>query len=277
MSADELPPAVEAFNAVAPRFDARFGEWHSVAAQRRAVRRVLERIFPPGSRLLELGAGTAEDALYMLGRGYRVTVTDGAPAMVERARAKLEAAGHRGVPAERAVLEDLAAFASSDLVRDEGPYDGAYSNFAALNCVADLRVLAEPLGRLIRPGGACALVMFGRWSPGDVIVELLRGRPRSALRRFGGGPAPARLGGRSFTVWYPSTRAVQHALRPWFRLRATHGIGVLVPPSGAEPFISRFPALLRVLELGDRALSHPLAALGDHVLIHLERTERAIP
>lgn len=269
---ESLPPAVRAFDTTAPRFDERFGEWRSVAAQRRAVRRELLRIFSPGSRLLELGAGTGEDAIYMLDQGYRVTVTDGSPTMVERAAAKLSQAGHPDAPVQPVVLEELGTFATEALAAGTAPFDGAYSNFAALNCVADLRGLAAPLSRLVRPRGTCAFVVFGPWSPGDVLVELLRGRPQAAFRRVGGGPAPARLGGERFTVWYPSPQQVARALSPWFRLRSTRGIGILVPPSAAEPFISRFPTVVDLLEGADRLLSRPLAALGDHILLQLERT-----
>ncbi|HZD04226.1 MAG TPA: class I SAM-dependent methyltransferase, partial [Longimicrobiales bacterium] len=88
-----LPPAVRAFDHTAGRFDERFGAWRSVAAQRRAVRRFLVDTFPPGAWLLELGAGTGEDALFLLRRGYRVLPTDGSPRMVERATEKLRDAG----------------------------------------------------------------------------------------------------------------------------------------------------------------------------------------
>ena len=46
-----------------------------------------------------------------------------------------------------------------------------------------------------------------------------------------------------------------------------------VPPSAAEPWISRHPALVRTLERMDRALSRPLAPFGDHVLYWFERTD----
>jgi SAM-dependent methyltransferase len=273
----DLPAAVRAFDETAPRFDERFGEWLSVAAQRRAVRRCLTEIFPRGSRLLELGGGTGEDALHMLALGYRVTLTDGAPRMVERATAKLRAAGFHDVPVEQAVLENLAAFAERADALGLTPFDGAYSNFAALNCVGDLRTLAAPLARMIRPEGACAFVVFGRRSPGEVVVELLRRNPRAAFRRLRRGPIPARIGREHFQVWYPSARDFARALHPYFRLRAVRGIGILVPPSAAEPFISRFPRLVSVLERGDRVLSRPLAALGDHVLLDLERTAATAP
>ena len=269
-----LPAAVRAFDKTAPRFDERFGAWASVAAQRDAVRRQLTRIFPTGSRLLELGGGTGEDAVDLLERGYRVTLTDGSPRMVELAAAKLRAAGFADAPVEHLVFEDVLAFERRS---PRIPFDGVYSNFAALNCVRDLGVLAAPLARLVRPGGSCALVMFGRWCPGETIVELLRGRPSAAFRRFHSGGVPARLGGERFEVWYPSSRAVARALAPYFTLRAVRGIGILVPPSSAEPWISRFPRLVSAMAGTDRVLSAPLAPLGDHVLIHLERTRQAAP
>jgi ubiquinone/menaquinone biosynthesis C-methylase UbiE len=270
-----LPPAVRAFDETASRFDERFGAWASVAAQRHAVRRYLTRVFEPGASLLELGAGTGEDALHLLERGYRVTLTDGSPSMVELARRKILAAGYLGVSAEQLVLEDIPAF---ERRRVGAPaFDGVYSNFASLNCVRDPSVIAAPLARLVRPRGTCVLVVFGTRSIGEVVVELLRGRPRAALRRFGRGAAPAKLGGEHFEVWYPSPRQVANALAPWFRLRAVRGIGILVPPSAAEPWISRFPRVVGAMAALDSVLTVPLARLGDHVLVHLERTDHPAP
>lgn len=275
---DRLPAAVRAFDQTAPRFDERFGEWRSVAAQRRAVRRFLLDAFPPGGRILELGGGTGDDALFLLERGYDVTVTDGSPTMVERATEKIRAAGYHDADVEQVVLEGLPGYARRHQARGLPPFDGAFSNFAAFNCVPDLRAVAAPLARLLRPGSACMLVVFGPLSPGEVIVELIRGRPAAAVRRFRKGPAPARIGREHFQVWYPRPRDFARAFSPWFTLRRVRGIGILIPPSAAEPWISRFPRVVRAMEAADRLLSAPLARLADHVLLHLERTDvRADP
>ncbi|HET9800005.1 MAG TPA: methyltransferase domain-containing protein, partial [Gemmatimonadaceae bacterium] len=77
-----LSPAVEAFDAVAARFDARFGEWRSVAAQRRSVRAALAKAFPRGAHVLEIGGGTGLDARWLAARGREVQLTDPAPSMV---------------------------------------------------------------------------------------------------------------------------------------------------------------------------------------------------
>lgn len=268
-----LPPAVRAFDQTAPRFDERFGNWLSVAAQRRAVTRYLVRVFDRGDRLLELGAGTAEDALFLLERGYQVTVTDGSPSMVEHAHAKIRRAGYGdSVPVEHVVLEDLDLFVERVREEDRPRFDGVYSNFDAFNCVSDLGALASPLADLVRPGASCVLVMFGPCSIGELVVELIRGDPRAAIRRFTRGPTPARIGTEHFTVWYPTPWQVARALSPFFELRSIRGVGIFVPPSAAEPWISRFPRVVKVLEGIDRLLSRPLALLGDHVLLHFERT-----
>ena len=275
METRALPPAAAAFDRIAGAFDERFGAWRSVAAQRRAVRRELLRAFPAGARVLELGGGTGEDAAFLADRGRSVLLTDASPQMVAVAGPKL--AG-RAAPATAEVCpaEEMEAFAIERQAKGEPPFDGAFSNFAGLNCVTDLAPVARGLARLLGPGAPAMLVLFGPMPPGEVVVELLHRRPASALRRLKRGDVPARLGGREFTVRYHRPGDVRRAFAPWFRLRRLRGIGVFVPPSAAEPWISRHPRLLSVLEALDRPSAVPLALLGDHVLYHLVRTETPI-
>src|ERR1043166_6948146 len=143
--------AAAAFDAVARQFDERFAAWESVAAQRRAVRAELLRTFAPGSHLLEIGGGTGEDARWLVQRGRGVLLTDASPSMVRVATEKLAGIGADtplAVPAE-----DLDTFAQARASRGEPAFDGAFSNFAALNCVTDLTPVARGLARLVRPGG----------------------------------------------------------------------------------------------------------------------------
>jgi len=254
-----LPASAQAFDHAAESFDDRFGAWASVAAQRRAVRRELTEAFPRGASLLEIGGGTGEDAIWLAKAGRRVLLTDAAPAMVRRARAKF--AGRPGLRAAVAGAEDLAAL---DLGGER--FDGAFSNFAALNCVEALAPVARGLAGLVRPGGQALLVTFGTVCPGEWLVEGLRGRPAAMARRFRRGPVPAQLGGHAFEVRYFTTAELVSAMSPWFEFAGRRAIGLFVPPSAAEPWITRHPRLLAALERLDRRLSRALAALGDHVL-----------
>jgi ubiquinone/menaquinone biosynthesis C-methylase UbiE len=264
-AAPGLSAAAQAFDAVAEQFDERFTPWLSVAAQRRAVRAALEQAFPPGARLLEIGGGTGEDALWLAERGRQVLMTDASPSMVRTASAKFS--GRPDVRAEVCAAETLAS------LRPGTPFDGAYSNFAALNCVDDPRLFARGLARRLPPGAEALLVMFGTVCPGEWLVETLRGRPQNAFRRLARGEVPARLGGRDFSVRYHRRAELEAALSPWFRAAGRRGIGVFVPPSAAEPWISRHRRLLGALEALDRTLSAPLAPLGDHILYRFVRTD----
>jgi ubiquinone/menaquinone biosynthesis C-methylase UbiE len=273
LSPSSLPPAAAAFDAIADRFDGRYGAWLSVAAQRRAVRSALAAAFPRGSRLIDVGGGTGEDAEWLAREGRDVLLTDVSPAMVRVAESKLRPLGlaaPRVCPAEQ-----LAALADERDAAGIALFDGGYSNFAALNCVTDLGEPARGLARLIRPGGQLLLVLFGTCPPGEWIVQLARRDIRAAFRRASRGDVHARLGGRDFTVRYHRGADVARAFGPWFRVVARRGIGIFVPPSAAEPAISSFPRLLARLEAFDRVASRPLAVFGDHVLYQLERRDTA--
>jgi hypothetical protein len=194
---------------------------------------------------------------------------------VEAARQKLR--GHPFARAEVACAEELEHLAERRAAAGEPLLDGAFSNFAALNCVSDLAPVARGLARLLRPGAPLLLVLFGPLPPGEVVVQLARGEPRAALRRLGRGEVHARLGGREFSVRYHRPAAIEGAMRPWFRPVERRGVGILVPPSAAEPWISSHPRLLAALEAADRVIARPLALLGDHVLYRFERNDRPAP
>ncbi len=265
-----MSASILAFDAIAPVFDERFGGWKSVAAQRAAVRAELTKAFAPGAQLLELGGGTGEDAIFLAQRGYRVHLTDGSPAMIRRAQEKIVTArcGDR-ISVECLAIEDLPRLG------DIPAFDGCFSNFAAFNCVAPDRVPAHALARILRPGALAMFVIFGPFCPGEIVTLLVRGEGSRAFRRLSRRNVPARLGGRSFEVSYPAPKAFARSFAPWFTLRGRRGIGVFVTPSSAEPWISRHPRLLAWMESLDRFASSPLALLGDHILVTLERTEVA--
>src|SRR5207247_8069910 len=61
----------------------------------------------------------------------------------------------RGVDAKTMAIEELRSL--------EDVFDGAISNFGALNCVADLGELSEALARLVRPQGKLALCVMSRF------------------------------------------------------------------------------------------------------------------
>ncbi len=157
-------------------------------------------------------------------------------------------------------------------------YDGAFSNFGALNSLPDRHALAEALARWIRPGGRLVLVIMGPWCPWEWGWYLARGRARTAFRRFRSGGLAHVGDGATMRVWYPSPRRVRRELAPYFRHRQTTGLGVLLPPTFAQHLVDRWPAFFEHLAALDQRAGRvfPGTWLNDHYLTIFERTELEI-
>jgi SAM-dependent methyltransferase len=258
------------FDAVAATYDAQFTETRLGRLLRQAVWETCAPYFQAGMRVLEVGAGTGEDAAWLGRRGIRVVATDASLAMVGLARAK----------AERHGLADRVAhypFAAEELPSAglEGPFDGVFSNFGALNCVEDLPAFAAWLAGQVRPGGRLVVVVMGPHCPWEILWHLGHGRPRTALRRLRRGGVVARIaGGPPFRVQYPTAASLARTFAPAFRVLAARGLGVFLPTTEAGHLVDRWPALFEALAGCERAIAHrfPFRALADHYVLVLERS-----
>jgi len=230
------------------------------------------RLFPPGSRLLEIGCGTGEMALRLAEAGQTVVATDIAPGMVARAQAAAASSPAR----DRLVWLAAPAAEIGRLVA--GPFDGAYSNLGALNCEPNLSAFVRSLSGLLAPGGAFLCSVMNRWCAWEIAWGLLHGRPREATRRLArrGGWAPAHMSAGEDQA--PSTIQVRYftpgefasAFRTCFRVETVLGYPVLIPPPYLAARFPRWPSRLSSLER--RVHAWPgFRSLGDHFLVVLRR------
>ncbi len=244
--------AAGSFDLLAADYDELWTRTALGRAQREAVWRRINPLFREGDRVLDLGCGTGEDALHLAERGISVQAVDSSLQMVQIARS-------RGLNVKHLKLENLDQL--------KGVYEGAISNFGALNCVERLEPVNKALARLIRPGGHVALCTIGRMCGWETAWYALHGKLSKAGRRWSG-----RSFSKSLNMWvnYPSRKQLREGFEPHFKLIAWHGIGVAVPPS----FVKGIPAPVNdFLARIDGCVAHwpGLRALSDHRLAVLVR------
>jgi len=259
------------FDAIAERYDERFTCSKIGQAQRASVWRELEKAFRPRHCVLELGCGTGVDACFLADHGVRVVACDSSSQMIK-------VATRRVAEGEKASLVETRLMAAEDIadLRGGEAFDGAFSNFGALNCVEDLPQLARNLAALLKPGATALLCWMGPCCLWEVIWYLGGGDPRKAFRRFRRGGVTARLAqGTSIRVHYPSVRSLARTFSPEFQLKSIRGIGVSVPPSYLEPWANRFPHLFGLSVRADLVLGRCFGfrSLADHALLEFRRND----
>jgi SAM-dependent methyltransferase len=190
------------FQNIAPRYAALWSDTRRGRAQRAQVWREIDSLFHRGDGILDLGCGTGDDAVHLISRGVEVVGIDSAPGMVEIART-------RGVDAKQMAIEDLDSLT--------GEFDGAISDFGALNCVANLGNVRAALARLVRPHGKLALCVMSRYCWRNAFVSK---DWRHLFRRWSG-----RTVWRGMDVYYRSSRSVARTFAPHFKWQRTVSIG----------------------------------------------------
>ena len=245
-----------AFDNLAAQYDRLWTRTTVGQLQREAVWRGIAPLFKPGHSILDLGCGTGEDAVRLMDAGLRVHAIDASPEMVRVSR-------NRGVDAEVLPIENCGQL--------EGRFDAVLSNFGALNCVADLEALREPLGRLVRPGGYLAICLIGRFCLWETAWSLLRARPGKAFRRW----RRSAMSSLGFRVYYPSKGNLKAAVGPHFSLLNWRGVGLCVPPSYVTGLSD---GALRKLDAVDRRIANwpLLRGFGDHRLFIFVRNSECL-
>jgi SAM-dependent methyltransferase len=272
-------------------FDSAAGEYDSIFTSTSLGRWMRDQVwvrlsenFRPGMRILDLGCGTGEDAVWLAKQGVGVVATDVSRAMLGVARDKATRAGV-GDQIEWRALDltriDPSESNSAGMSKGEGSesdtsaprFDGALSNFGGLNCVADLNQVARFVGSSVRPGGRVVLVIMGPWCPWEIAWHAFHGQFRDALRRMRRGGIDAMVSGQPMHVWYPPPGRICKVFAPWFRHLGTFGIGALLPPPYLGHLVTRRPRVFTRLSAAERRVYGwwPLNRLNDHYLIEFER------
>jgi ubiquinone/menaquinone biosynthesis C-methylase UbiE len=244
--------AAAAFDRIAAAYDAQWTDTPAGRAQRDLVWRIVDPLFHSGDAILDIGCGTGEDAAHFAARGVRVHATDVSAEMIR-------------VASRRGGFTTAVASAEEIHGRD-AEYDGAISNFGALNCVADLSGVARHLARVVRPGGRVAVCVIGRFCLWESLYYAARFQFRKALRRVTAKPVMTSMG---MPVYYPTVADLRAAFAAGFMCERWMGIGLFAPPS----YVRLPRGLVRLLAAVDRLLAGwpLLRGIADHRLLILVR------
>ncbi len=262
--------AAKGFSKQAAGFDQYDAGNTIIQYKRKRVRERVERDLSPGSAILELNAGTGQDSLYFASLGHHVHATDIAAGMLEELRKKV---GAQHLTDK--VTYELCSFTRLDELREKGPYDLIFSNFAGLNCTDELDKVLRCFSALLKPGGRVTLVVLPPFCLWESLLAF-KGKFRTAFRRwFSSKGARSHVQGHYFKCWYYSPSYIIRCLKDSFELTGLEGLCTIVPPSYIEHFAERYPGLYRWLcKKEDREKSRwPWRSIGDYYIITLRKKD----
>ncbi|HMH20794.1 MAG TPA: methyltransferase domain-containing protein [Puia sp.] len=259
----------KAFSKQALVFDQQYGAGNTIIQyKRKRVRDRAQQGLRPGSKILELNAGTGEDAIWFAEQGHRVHATDIASGMLDtlREKVRLQGLGDK-------ISDELCSFTSLENLKEKGPYDLVFSNFAGLNCTGELGKVLSSFGPLVKPGGKLVLVILPKFCLWESLL-VFRGKFRTAFRRLTSSKgARSHVEGHYFRCWYYPPSYIVRSLKGSFDLLGTEGLCTLVPPSYIENFAEKHPRLYNWLRKKEDAWKGkwPWRFIGDYYIITLEK------
>jgi len=260
--------AAFAFNQQSAIFDEQYVANSIVHYKRKRVRAHLLQYLSPGSNILELNAGTGDDAIFLAQQGHYVHATDIATGMQQQLMAKVahQQLTHR-------ISNELCSFTALQNLKNKGPFDCIFSNFAGLNCTGDLKAVLNNFDALLKPGGVAVLVMLPNFCLWETAL-VLKGKCRTATRRFFSAKGrKAAIDGAAFTCWYYPARFVAAQLETAFSSLKIEGLCTIVPPSYIENFAEKYPRLFPWLcKMEERVAGKwPWKYIGDYYIISLRK------
>ncbi len=260
--------AEAAFSAQSFIFDKIYAGNTIVHYKRERVRRHVLQYLASGSSILELNSGTGEDAIFFAQHGHKVHTTDIATGMQQQLRRKVLEKG-----LEASVTNEICSYTSLQQLKNQGPFDHIFSNFAGLNCTGELEKVLHSFDHLLKPGGKVTLVILPKFCLWEFLL-VFKGKFSTALRRlYSSNGVKAHVEGTHFKCWYYNPSFVIKHLTGKFNLLSLEGLCTLVPPSYIEGFAEKRPDTYTFLKKQEEKLKSgwPWKYIGDYYIISLQK------
>ncbi len=260
--------AAKAFNRQAATFDQQFNGDTIIQYKRQRVREHVLQFLQPHSSILELNAGTGEDAIFFAENGHTIHATDISEGMQHQLSEKSR---QRGL--QMRIGNEICSFTELGQLSNTGPFDMVFSNFAGLNCTDQLPKVLASFEKLVKPGGYITLVLLPKFCLWEFLL-LFKGKFRTSLRRFSGRRgSPAHIENEQFRCWYYNPSFIRRQLAPNFDVCSLEGLCVMVPPSYMKGFAEKYPRIYRTLVSRENSWKStwPWNLIGDYYIITLQK------
>jgi len=260
--------AATAFNDQSVLFDELYSYNAIIQYKRNRVRKHVLQFLKPQADILELNAGTGEDAVFFAAQGHRVHATDISSGMQAQLKEKVSRHQLTGL-----VTTELCSFTELDKLSKNISYDLIFSNFAGLNCTNELEKVLLSFNGLLKPGGIATLVILPKFCLWETLL-VFKGKFRTATRRFFSAKGrTAHVEGNLFKCWYYSPKFIRRVLKDNFDLIGLEGLCTIVPPSYIENFAEKYPKAFRRLCAKEDKYKNkwPWKNIGDYYVITLKK------
>ena len=260
--------AATAFGKQSSVFDEIYSGNAIIQYKRKRVRDHVEELIKPQSKILELNAGTGEDAIYFAQQGHNVHATDISAGMLERLNEKV-----KNKKLEKNVISEICSFTMLDQLNNKGPYDLIFSNFAGLNCTNELDKVLQSFSSLLGKGGIVTLVVLPKFCLWETLL-VFKGKFKTAFRRFFSAKGrKAHIEGEYFQCWYYDPSFIRKHLQKEFDLIQVEGLCSIVPPSYIENFAEKHSKVFNFLKTKEEKwkTNWPWRSVGDYYIISLRK------
>ena len=237
--------------------------------KRQRVRDHVLKYLSTGVCILELNAGTGEDAIFFAQNGFKVHATDISAGMQQQLKQKVEKKQLDGL-----ISTEICSYTGLGGLKNKGPYDLIFSNFAGLNCTDELDTVLASFDELLTPGGLVTLVILPKFCLWETLL-VFKGKFRTAFRRFFSEKGrEAKVEGAGFKCWYYNPSYIVKRLKSNFRVLSIEGLCTIVPPSYIEGFAEKHPRVFNFLKGKEDRLNSrwPWKYMGDYYIISLKKS-----
>ncbi|MEO8512935.1 MAG: methyltransferase domain-containing protein [Ignavibacteria bacterium] len=223
---------------------------------------ILQKNIFPSDKILDLGCGTGEDAVFLAKKGITVTALDVSPKMIELAQSKA------GTKDFNENLKFLCCDMESFINENMNKFDAIISNFNAINYVEDLNSFSAYASASLTKDGKLIFTVLNRLSISEVFYNFLRlNLKRSWNAIFNRKESLI----TDLDLYFPGD--FSRFFKDQFKIKRITGIGIFIPPHNltgmynklrfAIPFLLWFENLF--------ASVYPFYCFSDHYIIEMQK------